>query len=74
MGEYLTWYAYPKATVMDGQERGKGILSKIRAILEDIPLGKRRLDIGITVREAWALYNSEFWCSYSENDLKALGL
>ena len=76
LGDYLTKYANPKATIQDRQQKGNGILSNIRAILEDIPLGKRRLEIGITLREAWfikgTLYNSEVWCSYSENDLKAL--
>ena len=76
LGDYLTKYANPKATIQDRQQKGNGMFSNIRAILEDIPLGKRRLEIGITLREAWfingTLENSEVWCSYSENNLKAL--
>ena len=53
LGDYLTKYANPKATIMDRQQKGNGILSNIRAILEDIPLESRRLEIGITLREAW---------------------
>ena len=41
-------------------------------------MGSRRLGIGLTLREAWfingTLYNSEVWCSFSENDLKALSV
>ena len=63
---------------MDRQHKENGISSNIRAILEDIPLGTRRLEIGITLIEACfingTLYNSELWCSYTENDLKALGM
>jgi hypothetical protein len=53
LGDYLTKYANPKATIQDRQQKGNGMFSNIRAILEDIPLGKRRLEIGITLREAW---------------------
>ena len=50
----------------------------MRAILEDIPLGSKRLEIGLTLRDAWfvngTLYNSEVWCSYSEKDLEVLNV
>ena len=78
LGDYLTKYANPKARIMDRQQKGHGILSNIRAILEDIPLGSRRLEICLTLREAWfingTLYNSEVWCFYTDKDLKALGV
>ena len=64
------------ATMEDRRQKGEGILSNIRAILEDVPLGKRRLETGLTLREAWfitgTLYSSEIWCSYKTADLKVL--
>ena len=46
----------------------------MKAILKDIPLGSRRFQIGLTLRESWFLkgnfYNSEVWCSYNTRDLK----
>ena len=78
LGDYLTKYANPIATIGDRKQKGHGILSNMRAILEDIPLGSKRLEIGITLREAWfingTLYNSEVWCSYTKNNLKALNV
>ena len=76
LGDYLTKFANPMATMGDRRQKGEGILSNIRAILEDVPLGKRRLETGLTLREAWflneTLYNSEVWCSYKETNLKVL--
>ena len=76
LGDYLTKFANPLATMEDRRQKGEGILSNIRAMLEDVPLGTRRLEIGLTLREAWflngTLYNSEVWCSYKRTDLKVL--
>jgi hypothetical protein len=76
LGDYLTKEATPQATILDRKQKGHGILSEIKAILEDIPLGSRRLEIGLTLREAWflngTLYNSEVWCAYTKKDLRSL--
>jgi hypothetical protein len=76
LGDYLTKSATPHATIQDRKQKGYGILSEIKAILEDIPLGSRRLEIGLTLREAWfingTLFNSEVWCAYTKTDLKDL--
>ena len=78
MGDYLTSYASPAATLQDRKCKGYGILGEIRAILNDIPLGSKRLETGLTLRESWflngTLYNSEVWCNYRESDLKELGV
>ena len=48
----------------------------MRAILQDIPLGVRRYEMGLTLRQAWflngTLYNSEVWCALSKSDLNVL--
>ena len=48
----------------------------MRAILKDIPLGNKRFEIGLTLREAWflngTLFNSEVWCAYMKSDLQPL--
>ena len=61
-----------------GSARDMEFLGEIRAILNDIPLGSKRLETGLTLRESWfvngTLYNSEVWCNYRESDLKELGV
>ena len=58
------------------EKKGYGILSEMRAILQDIPLGVRRYEMGLTLRQAWflngTLYNSEVWCALSKSDLNVL--
>ena len=48
----------------------------MRAILQDIPLGVKRYEIGLTLRQAWflngTLFNSEVWCAFSDSDLEVL--
>ena len=48
----------------------------MRAIIRDIPLGRRRTEIGLVLRQAWFLngcfFNSEVWSGYSDRDLKDL--
>jgi hypothetical protein len=78
LGDYLTSYASPAATLQDRKCKGYGILGEIRAILNDIPLGSKRLETGLTLRESWflngTLYNSEVWCNYGQSDLKELAV
>ena len=48
----------------------------MRAILSEVPLGSQRLEIGLTLRQAWfingTLFNNEGCCAFSESDLKVL--
>ena len=75
-GDYLSDKANPAATILDRKQKGFGILSEITAILEYIPLGVRRCEIGLTLRQSWfingTLYNSEVWCAYTIHDIKML--
>ena len=47
------------------KQRGNAIISEMKAILQGIPLGKRKTQIVLTLRQAWFLYgwfsNSEVW-------------
>jgi hypothetical protein len=51
-------------------------LANIRAMLYDIPLGYRRVEIGLNLRQAWflngLLFNSEVWQPISKSDMNEL--
>ena len=63
LGDYINSKANASTTLQDRKRKGNGILADIRAILEEIPLGNRRLETGLLLREAWfingTMYNSE---------------
>ena len=67
--DIVTKYANLKATIEERKTKGYGILSEITAILNDIPLGSKLFEMGMTLRQAWfingTLYNSEVWCAFS---------
>ena len=52
-------------TIEQRRDRGYAIVAEIIAILDDIPLGKYKIDIGLKLREAMLLngilFNSEAW-------------
>ena len=70
----MTKNATPKATIEDRKNKANGILSKMHAILYDIPLGSKQLEIGLTLTEAWfvngTLFKSEVWNAFTNNDIK----
>ena len=43
--DYMTNLANPKSTIQDCKQKGYCIPSKIKPILEDIPLGYKRFEI-----------------------------
>ena len=63
-------------TVEDRRNKGFGIVSEILAIVNDIPLGKYKMEIGLMLRQAMLLngilFNSEAWHAISEQDIKLL--
>ena len=73
LGDYVTSQGTSNETLITCKARAYAILSEIRALLQDIPLGSRRMEIGLALRDAWfvngILYNSEVWGSYAENTL-----
>ena len=78
LGDFVTTSANAATTLQDRKRKGYGILGEMKAILEDIPLGNKRLETGLTLREAWflngTLYNSEVWGAYNKSDLNDLDI
>ena len=76
LGDFVSKYGNSKETIKARKARGNAILSEMKAILRDIPLGYRRTQIGLVLRKAWFINscfgNSEVWCGFSENDLHDL--
>ena len=76
LGDFITKDAKSNATLVARKIRAYAILAEIRALLSEIPLGSRRMEIGLALREAWfvngILFNSEVWGSYSEKHVEEL--
>jgi hypothetical protein len=76
LGDFVTDKGNSKATIEDRKTRGYAVLSRISALLRDIPLGRKRIRVGIELRNAWFIngcfFNSEVWTGYSPSDLKDL--
>ena len=76
LGDYVDSSGKIKATIQDRISKGYGILSEIRAIINEVPLGRYKLEIGLQLREAMLinglLYNSEAWHSVTDQDISGL--
>ena len=76
LGDQIRNDAKVKATIDDRVGKGYGIVTEINTILEEIPLGKYRVEIGLKLREAMLinglLFNSEAWHSVEKDDIKRL--
>ena len=76
LGDIIDESGSIKATIQDRKDRAYAIISEIKAILTEIPLGKHRLEIGLQLRQAMyingVLFNSEAWHGVSKNDIEAL--
>ena len=75
-GDYLTSKANSKDSLKYRKTKGYAILGEISAVLRDVPLGNRRIQIGLELRRAWfqnmCCFNSEVWNGISDSDLKDL--
>ena len=73
LGDIVNTTGNVKETVADRIAKGYGIVSEIRAILSEIPLGRYKLEIGLKLRQAMfingLLYNSEAWHSITTQDI-----
>ena len=60
------------ATIVDRLFKAYGILANIFALIDDIPLGHRRIEIGFELRQAWfingTLYKSDIWQQLIQKD------
>ena len=76
LGDFVTKEANSNATLVARKSRAYAILAEIRAILTEIPLGSRRMEIGLALRDAWflngILFNSEVWGAYAEKHVEEL--
>ena len=72
LGEVIHENGKQHATIVERLSKGYGILSNILALIDHIPLGYRRVQIGLELRQAWLinglLYNSEIWQQLIEKD------
>ena len=63
-------------TIEERRSKWFGIVAEITAILEEVPLGRYKLEIGLKLRQAMLLnailFNSEAWHSVSEVEIKRL--
>ena len=76
LGDFIDNTGKIRSTIEERKNRGYGIVSEILAIIEEIPLGKYRMEIGLKLRQAMLLngmlFNSEAWHSLSSNEIKIL--
>ena len=65
-----------KHNILERSTKAYAILAEIRAILNDVPLGKYRVEAGLQLRQAMflngVLYNSEVWQGLDVTDLTML--
>ena len=63
-----------RSTIEDRKSKGYGMVAEIIAIVNDIPLGKYKLEIGLKLRQAMLisglLFNSEAWHDVTEAEIK----
>ena len=52
LGDYVTKYGNSKETIQQRKNRGAAIVSEMRSLLTDIPLGSFRTQIGLVLRQA----------------------
>ena len=76
LGDLINCNGTNKNTIEDRRNKGFGIANEIIAILDEIPLGRFKMEIGLKLRQAMLingiLYNSEAWHSISEAEIRLL--
>ena len=65
LGDIVSEKGNSKETIEDRKSRGNAVLAQMTALLQDIPLGNRRVEAGLALRHSWflngCLFNSEVW-------------
>ena len=76
LGDFITKEGNSNETIKERIKRGYGILAQIRALMSEVPLGKRRVEIGLALRDAWflngCLFNCEVWGNYKQQNIHDL--
>ena len=76
LGDLINNSGTNRKTIEDRRNKGYGIVSEIIAILEEIPLGRFKHEIGLKLRQAMflngILFNTEAWHSVTEEEIKML--
>ena len=66
----------PTATIVERKATGYGIVANILALVREVPLGHRRVQVGLQLRQAWflngILFNSEIWQKITKKDMSDL--
>ena len=64
--------------LIERRAKAYAIFAEIRAILEDVPLGKYRVEVGLQLRQAMfingVLFNSDVWHGLKPTDLDVLSV
>ena len=76
LGDILHQSGKAKYNIKERQIKAYAIKAEIRAILEEVPLGKYRTEIGLQLRQAMfvngVLFNSEVWPKLTVADITML--
>ena len=76
LGDILNNTGKIQATIDERVAKGHGIVSEILALIDQVPLGKYRIEMGLKLRQAMLingiLFNSEVWHGVTDDHVKAL--
>ena len=76
LGDLINTSGTVRNTIEDRRNKGLGIANEIIAILDEIPLGRYKMEIGLKLRQAMLingmLYNSEAWHNLAEAEIRWL--
>ena len=76
LGDFVSSNGKIRVTIEERKSKALAMVSDITAILDDIPLGKYKMEIGLKLRQAMfingVLFNSEAWHGVTEADIKIL--
>ena len=76
LGDFIDNTGTITSTIEDRKNKGYAMAAEIISILDEIPLGQHRMEIGLLLRQAMLinamLFNSEAWHSIKDKDIKML--
>ena len=74
LGDIIDTSGKIRSTVEDRKKKGYGMVAEILAIVNDIPLGRYKIEIGLKLRQAMLLsgllFNSEAWHDITDTEIK----